>query len=354
MQKKVVGVIVGVGLVVLLGGVVFLATDDGGDDRKAAIGAQGGKPDLPPGRAVSADQAPDRSARGQSEAPPAAAKALAAMQRRIANFVDRSGTDKSFASYVDGDTGRIVLITDASESEVAQVTDVADADDRREIARGRIQRGVTTRDVWHRRDDIQPFWGGAGIAAGGSICSAGYAARNGAGTVFSVTAGHCWANGTTVSVESGARTFGTVSNRRLPTVTGHAMDVELVGGQTYAGRIYTGGVTSTSSIPVVAAGSAFAGYSNYCHSGRTTGQSCGHTATSTTGQVCTQTGCKSPVIVFTGGTMIQPGDSGGTFYAADSSGAWIRGNTIASGGDTGYAQPWTVIASELGLSIVTG
>ena len=52
--------------------------------------------------------------------------------------------------------------------------------------------------------------------------------------------------------------------------------------------------------------------------------------------------------------MIQGGDSGGAFYAKDSSGAWIRGNVIASGGGTGYAQPWTVLAAELGVSIVLG
>jgi hypothetical protein len=53
--------------------------------------------------------------------------------------------------------------------------------------------------------------------------------------------------------------------------------------------------------------------------------------------------------------MIQGGDSGGTFYATDSNGGvWIRGNTIASGGGTGYAEPWTTISSALGLSIVTG
>ncbi len=310
--------------------------------------------EFPPGQAVAADRAPDRAAAGQNEAPPAAAQALAAMQRRIENFVDRNGNGRSFASFVDSSTGRIVLITDASESAIAQVTNLPDAAQKREVDKARIVKNTPTRDVFHRRDDVPPFWGGAGIAAGGGICSAGYAARNGAGTVFGVTAGHCWANGTTVTVESGARTYGTVSNRRLPTATGHAMDVELVGGQSYAGRIYTGGITSTSSIAVVAAGAAYAGYSNYCHSGRTTGQSCGHTASSTTGQVCTQSGCKSPVIVFTGGTMIQPGDSGGTFYAQDGSGAWIRGNTIASGGGTGYAQPWTVISQELGLSIVTG
>ncbi|MCQ7029886.1 S1 family peptidase, partial [Escherichia coli] len=85
---------------------------------------------------------------------------------------------------------------------------------------------------------------------------------------------------------------------------------------------------------------ASAGYNAYCHSGRTTGENCGHTATSTNAQVCTSSGCKSPVIAFTGGTMIQPGDSGGAFYAIGSDGrAWIRGNVIATNGTTGWAQP---------------
>ena len=53
--------------------------------------------------------------------------------------------------------------------------------------------------------------------------------------------------------------------------------------------------------------------------------------------------------------MIQGGDSGGAFYAIDSSGrAWIRGNTIATNGTTGYAQPYTTVASQYGISIVTG
>jgi hypothetical protein len=210
-------------------------------------------------------------------------------------------------------------------------------------------------DTFNRRDDIPPFWGGGGIASGGGICSSGYAVQNGAGTRFMVTAGHCFANGATVWTESGARVYGTVSNRHLPTVTGDAKDMELVGGQSYAGRVFTGGIFSTTSAPVVAAGTAYVGYNNYCHSGRTTGENCGHTANSISAQVCTQTGCKSPVIAFTGGNMIQPGDSGGAFYAKDGSGGvWIRGNVIASDGVTGWAEPWTVISPTLGVSIVTG
>ena len=351
MRNKVVGAAVGVALLVVVGVVIFMVADDDGD-RKASIGAQGPKPDHAKVGPKSNDEAPDKGARGKSAEAPGKAKALAAMQRKIARLAERSN-DNSYASYIDATTGEIVLVTDAPPAEVAEIKNLPDAADKAEAEKAKVV-NETTEDVWHRRDDIPSFYGGGGIAAGGGICSSGYAARNAGGTVFSVTAGHCWANGTAVTTESGAQSYGTVSNRRLPTATGHAMDVELVGGRSYAGRIFTGGITSTTSIPVVAAGAASAGYTNYCHSGRTTGQSCGHTATSTNGQVCTQTGCKSPVIVFTGGNMIQPGDSGGTFYAADSTGAWIRGNTIASGGGTGYAQPWTNIASALGLTIVTG
>ena len=59
------------------------------------------------------------------------------------------------------------------------------------------------------------------------------------------------------------------------------MDMELVGGRSYAGRVYTGGVTSTTSRGVANAGAAYEGYTKYCHSGRTTGENCGHTAQDT-------------------------------------------------------------------------
>ncbi|GAA1801744.1 hypothetical protein GCM10009682_24560 [Luedemannella flava] len=212
----------------------------------------------------------------------------------------------------------------------------------------------TLSDAFDRRNDSPPFYGSGGIASGGGLCSSGYVVQNSAGTRFMTTAGHCFAAGATVTTEAGAYTYGTVSNRRLPTVTGHAHDVELIGGQSYSARVFTGGVTSSTSIPVVAAGTAYVGYTDYCHSGRTTGEVCGHTASSITGQVCTATGCKSPVIVYTGGTSVgSNGDSGGAFYAKDASGAWIRGHFIAFGGGTGYAQPWTVVSSSLGVSIVT-
>ena len=351
MSSKVIAA-AGVALLVLVGVLVYFVADDSGDDRKASIGAQGPKPDHPKVGPKSNDESPDKKDKAKSE-PPGKAKALAAMQRKIERKAEQDGGDNSYASYIDATTGEIVLITDASETDVEEIKNLPDAADKKEAEKAKVVT-ATIEDVWHRRDDIPPFWGGGGIAAGGGICSSGYAAKKSNGTIVSVTAGHCWANGTAVTTESGNQAYGTVSDRHLPSFNGSTMDVELVGGKSYAGRVFTGGVTSMTSIPVVAAGAATAGYTDYCHSGRTTGQSCGHTASSTNSQVCTSTGCKAPVIVFSGGTMIQPGDSGGTFYSTDGTSAWIRGNTIASGGGMGFAMPWTTIAPALGLTIVTG
>lgn len=305
---------------------------------------------------AAAGVAPDRVAGPAVTASAETTATLAAMQRRIADYVAAHGTKYTFGSYLDARTGKIVLDTDAPADVVSALTRPTGAMTARAANDVQVQRS-TISDYWHRRDDIQPYWGGGGITqtANTPWCSAGYAVQNAAGTRFSVTAGHCFANGINVLTESGANPYGVVSNRRLPTVSGHPQDMELIGGRSYAGRIFTGGVVSTSSAPVVAAGTAYVGFTDYCHSGRTTGEHCGHTATSITGQVCTTTGCKSPVIVFTGGTQPAGGDSGSPFYVKDSSGgAWIRGHVIAGNGVTSYAERWLDVQAAYGVSIVTG
>jgi hypothetical protein len=304
---------------------------------------------------LSDNLAPDRAAVAKP-ASHAAEAAVRTIQARIARYVAAHGTTYTFATYLDGTTGKIVVDTNAPAGVLGPLTDLASASVDEQQASSQIQvRRNTIDDNFSRRDDVPPYYGGGGIASGGGICSSGYAVRNAAGTVFMSTAGHCFAVGATVLTESGAHTYGTVSNRHLPTITGEPRDGELIGGQSYAGRIFTGGVTSSSSAPVVAAGTAYVGYNNYCHSGRTTGENCGHTATSISGQVCTATGCKSPVIVWTGGTLSQGGDSGSPFYAKDANGGvWIRGHVIAGGGGNSYSEPWTSIAPVWGVSIVTG
>lgn len=306
--------------------------------------------------AVAVDSASPPDALATKGVSTSAALTLTLIQNKIAAYVAYNGTKYSFGSYVDPDTGKIVVDTDAPMDVVGPLTIIAGrtAAEKAALVATTVQvRRQTTSDAWHRRDDIPPYYGGGGISASGAICSSGYAVKTSGGTKFMVTAGHCYANGVSVRTESGATLYGTVFARRLPTVTGGTSDMEVIGGSQYAARVFTGGIVSTTSIPVVAAGGAFVGYANYCHSGRTTGEQCGHKAISITAQVCTSTGCKSPVIAYTGGVVQQPGDSGGTFYAKDASGAWIRGHVIAGNSTVGYVEPWTVVAATYGVSIVT-
>lgn len=334
----------------------------------AAVAAMG------PGSAFAQGSSADNNGTAAArDAIPAAEATAARIQSSIANYVASHGTKYSFASYYDVITGKIVVSTDAPMDVVNSLTAVSGA--RLAAASGTATvdgaahatgRGaaVTEVQIRHgkisnqsgRRDDSAPFFGGGGLdeVPGRGWCSSGYTVKNSAGARFTTTAGHCFADGTTVFTESGGATVGTVSNRRLPSITGDAMDFELIGGQSYDGRIFTGDAFSNTSIPVVGAGNPTVGGSDYCHSGRTTGENCGHTIRSVSGQSCTKTGCVSPAIVFDGGTMTTGGDSGAPLYRRSGNGAMIVGHGIASDetNHTCYAMPWTTMQQALGLSIV--
>ena len=303
-----------------------------------------------------ASQRPDRAAAPVASAATSTAtqQALSTLQARVRSYVATHGTKYTFGTYTDATTGKIVIDTDAPSTVVATLTS-ASATTQKSAATAKVQLNrVRVSDQFQRRDDTPSFYGGGGLLASNALCSAGYTVTNASGNRWMVSAGHCYAIGTRVNTESNARYFGTVTNRALASLGQAGLDMELLNGQSYSGRIFTGGVTSSSSIPVVAAGSASVGFANYCHSGRTTGEQCGHTAVSTTAQVCTQTGCKSPVIAFRGGVLSQGGDSGSPFYAKNASGAWIRGHVIAGDGTTSYAETWNKVAARYGVSIVTG
>ncbi len=279
--------------------------------------------------------------------------ALATVQARISDYVTRNGTKYTFGTYSDPATGNVVLDTDAPADMVNTLTS-AEGDKFLPTVKVEVRNEATT-DIYQRRDDIAPFWGGAGLLASGAICSTGYPVKDASGNRWMVTAGHCYANGTSVNTESNLHNVGVVTGRALASLGSGPIDVEFLAGQSYSGRVYKGGVTSSLSGPVVGAGTAYVGYNNYCHSGRTTGEQCGHTANSITAQVCTQTGCKFPVIAYTGGVVQQPGDSGGAFYAKDSNGGvWIRGHVIAGNSTTGYVEPYTQITARWAVTAVMG
>ncbi|WP_326673436.1 LysM peptidoglycan-binding domain-containing protein [Streptomyces canus] len=301
---------------------------------------------------------PGTAARRPGPGSSAAKTALAKLQNRILDYVARNGTTYSFGNGLDA-TGRIVLDTDAPANVVSQLTDFSSepANEAQAIRNVRVNR-VSTRNLQSRLNDEAPFKGGGGMASsplptGEQIeCSMGYAVEDSGGNKFMVTAGHCYENGVTVYTRTKNHTYGTVSDRRLPDKTGDLMDAELVSGKDYLGQIFTGGVNSTTTIPVVAAEGVTEG-GLYCYSGATTGESCGHTVSSADWVSCAENGCVWPASVFRGGSRLPDhGDSGAPFYTLDHAGnAVIRGHVIAGNILHGFAEPWTEVAATYGVHI---
>jgi hypothetical protein len=275
---------------------------------------------------------------------PAVAKASEQIQTRIVKYVAAHGTGKSFATYADAKSGKVIVETNASADVVKGLVGT-DA----ELA---LVRTTATADLYSRKSDVPAFWGGNGITLAGTApsarCSGGYVVKNSAGTRYLVTAGHCFSNGQVAVTENTGVTVGTTWGNGLP-----SQDMEILYGQSYGTSIYTGGVDSSTGAHVASAADPVVGFNNYCHSGRTTGENCGHTVISTNATVCTSSGCKSPVTAFQGGNLPQPGDSGSPFYALSTSGPdrHIRGHIIAGNGTTEYAEKWSRVAARFGVTI---
>lgn len=269
-----------------------------------------------------------------------------AIQRKIArkNFHPAAG-NYNYASYLDLRTGNVVLQTNAPTA----VTGALARQYPKTIER---EAGVVT-DAYSRRADTPAFWGGSSITNSGRLCSAGFIVQKG-GVRFMLTAGHCFAVGANVLTTDGGLSVGSVTQRGPIPQSPVGWDMELVGGSSYGTFIYSGGTNSSTARQVVGASDPVVGFTGYCHSGQTTGEHCGHRVDSVNAQVCTQTGCKSPVIAWSLGTMIQGGDSGSPFYLPSGTGASIRGMNIATFGDgTAYAEKWSRISQHLGVAIVT-
>jgi hypothetical protein len=314
-------------------GAILAATPAYADDKPDSSGNRTGQSRIAPDEAV---------AKTALAVSPAVAQVSATIQSRIVDFVQIHGTEYTWGSYANPLTGKVVVETNAPADVTSSLVGAFG---------GMVElRKTTISDNFSRRSDTSPFWGGAGVTMTPGVfwCSTGYAVQNGSGVRSMVTAGHCFSNGTNVFTENGGIAMGSVSGNGLP-----SQDMELIGGQSYAGRHYTGGVDSTTSNAVVGAGDSFPGFADYCHSGRTTGENCGHTSISNDALVCTSSGCKSPVTSFNGGVSPQGGDSGSPFYVKSGTDSWIRGHVIAGDGVTSYAEKWSRVAARFGVTIVT-
>ncbi len=202
----------------------------------------------------------------------------------------------------------------------------------------------------------RPLWnviGGQTIRNSASRCSAGFAARNSAGSRFVITAGHCTNLGGTWSGVGG--TLGTVAASSFPTndfgtiaiSSAAAVSTPLVDRYSSGSDVTVGGYAN----PTV--GSAV------CRSGSTTGWRCG------TVQANNQT------VNYGGGQIVsgltrtnacaEPGDSGGAYVTNPGAGTRVTALGLTSGGSgnctsggTTYFQPVGEVLATYSLTLVTG
>lgn len=205
-----------------------------------------------------------------------------------------------------------------------------------------------------RLNDTTPFWGGGRIQSvqGGTTysCTAGFAVKNGS-SKYLVTAGHCFNYGWTVTTPQG-QFVGTVrSVAPYP-----QYDIELIGGSTYGGKLWTGLSDGLPALPVGTVTVNATPGLTYCSGGSYGNEQCDKVVIANDVFHCFSdgSGCTDKMTTFTHGSEMLHGDSGGPFYFKSGTTVYARGTIIAKETDgTGYAQEWTQIAASFSVSICT-
>jgi len=191
-----------------------------------------------------------------------------------------------------------------------------DADREAVLAEAQLPLSVTVDDqapslLFDRQNDITPYWGGArwDNLTTGSYCSTGFGV-NFFGQQKMLTAGHCGANMNLARIGNATQPNTTLSLDVNPRDT---LMIDRPVGRSFAGRIYSGGIYSSTSYRVLGATPDYIG--NYvCTGGARTGQHCNARVTAVN---VTVLGIMPLTFATAGvGTCIAaPGDSGGPTFS---------------------------------------
>ena len=181
--------------------------------------------------------------------------------------------------------------------------------------------------------------GGDAIYTSGGRCSLGFNVRNGAGTRFFLTAGHCTNIGAQWRATTGGAVVGNPTGTSFP--NNHKRNVQYVAG-------YTNNPGAVGGQDITSARTPSVGETVY-RRGSTTGQRSGRvTALNTT--VNYAEGAVRQMIRTT--VCAEPGDSGGSLFAGTSAlGLTSGGSGNCTFGGTTYFQPVTEPLSVYGVSV---
>jgi hypothetical protein len=259
---------------------------------------------------------------------------------------DLSTTGVSAAFFFDARDAKIYLDTTASESAVD--SGLGDLGYLVSYHAGGV---VDT----SRCADSSPFWGGAALqTCSPSACTTGFDVKNGAGTAFLLTAGHCFGDGYAVKTPAGTAVGTTTMDHcgLSPNV-----DVAEIQGKSYGPWIYVGTMAGTGKVVMTALDPTAAG--NYRYSGATSFENL-ITAQSTSVTVLSpHCGQETNVVAWSatgqyGNCPETNGDSGAPAYLNFSDHVSARGIMTARGLGFPYfcyGPKWSSIASALGVTI---
>jgi hypothetical protein len=194
--------------------------------------------------------------------------------------------------------------------------------------------------LYDRQNDISPYWGGArwDNRSTGSYCSTGFSV-NFFGQQKMLTAGHCGSNGNIARIGNATQPNTTLSLDVNPRDT---LMIDRPVGRSFDGRIYNGGIYSSSSLKVIGPQSDYVG-NLICTDGARTGEHCNARVTAVNTTVLGITPLTFAVSGV-GNCIAAPGDSGGSVFSYGyriispwpviQFGAWARGTITAGYLDT--------------------
>lgn len=195
--------------------------------------------------------------------------------------------------------------------------------------------GAPGTDLTTRAADSQPYYGSDEIrGSSGAICSAGVPITvNGVHAML--TAGHC----TDATFTNDGHAFGSQYTTSYPGNADRYGDWKLLSGQSYGLRIFSGAVSSSSTLPVTGAdwGARRNGL-QMCTSGRTSGAICRYFITGSYDTELIDGVWSNHILDMrhdstgTGSSAdangARPGDSGGPCYYSDGAGGVIAGGIV--------------------------
>lgn len=258
----------------------------------------------------------------------------------------------------------------SAESDTIEITTNADASNQAAMRAKfgnritlKVGSGPKRRSGQRNADNNSPHYGAAYIRQGDSIlvayCTSAFVIKVGT-QLRQLTANHCFRNtqgtyGPDVYVANSPYYYGTLQTApSFPTYEFRSMNITNC-YCTYAGRIYVGSATSSSTAPVHSAAPPCVGCSPYYYSGGSSGEHGGGTVTSTSASFCDASGCTYYLVKVSGQALTKGGDSGAPMYAKGTDGSVsVRGVAVGDDGSYNYYENWSTISNYYGATIVTG